>query len=66
MPTKHFHGCPECYEKWPCEMECTIEPDLEDAIAYPGMHFGAHCVCNGCLNKNPTKEWWEKYNGFTR
>jgi hypothetical protein len=40
----HYHGCPECYEKKPCTMDCTIEPDLEDN----GRQFGAYVCCEDC------------------
>ena len=62
----HYHGCPSCYETWPCEMECTIEPDLEDPVMFPGIQFGAYCKCNQCDSQNPTKDWWDRYNGFIR
>ena len=41
----HFHGCPACYEPWPCwDTRCTIEPDLSDR----GRRFGCHCTCARC------------------
>lgn len=60
----HYHHCPECYEKKPCDMNCTIEPDLQDG----DKEFGAHCVCDECRNEKTlfTKEWWDVYNGFTK
>ena len=61
----HYHHCPECYEKHICDMECTIEPDLEDPVSHPGKQFGGHCVCLGCLNNQFDHEWFAKYNGFT-
>lgn len=39
---KHFHHCPECYEKKPCTMDCTIKHD-ED-----GMLLGGACFCDDC------------------
>lgn len=45
-----------------------MEPDLEDPVVYPGMQFGAHCVCNECEKEKTlyTPEWWDIYNGFKR
>ena len=62
----HYHSCPECYEHKPCEMACTIEPDLEDTTYSPVREFGAHCICNECKGSLLTKEWFLKYNGFKR
>lgn len=68
----HYHGCPECYEKYSCELKCTIEPDLEDSVSYPGKQFGAYCICDDCKLKNQeqdrysTKEFWDRYNGFVK
>lgn len=64
----HLHHCPECYEKYQCDMKCTIESDLEDQITFPGWQFGAHSVCDRCEGKKeqPSKEWFDRYNGFTR
>jgi hypothetical protein len=72
----HYHHCPECYEKWQCNFDCTIEPDLEDR----GRQFGAHCICNSCEKevyyhtvlttndeeKYKHKEFWDAYNGFVK
>jgi hypothetical protein len=60
----HFHHCPECYEKVLCELNCTIEPDLQDG----DREFGSHCVCEHCAAqvKEPTKEWWDIYHGFKK
>lgn len=64
----HWHHCPECYEKYPCDMDCTIEPDLFDN----GREFGAHCICFVCEEKAmgeakyKTKEFWLRYNGFIK
>lgn len=64
----HFHHCPECYQKWECQMKCTLEPDLEDE----GKQFGSHCMCDGCekeiveQQKYFTKEFWLRYNGFIK
>ncbi len=73
---KHYHSCPECYEKWECTWDCTIEPDLEDPDTYPGRQFGAHCMCDTCEKvvrareqneeKYKTKEFWDVYNGFIK
>jgi hypothetical protein len=70
----HYHSCPECYEKYSCDMDCTIEPDLEDPIAHPGKQFGSHCECASCqkLERDShgtvlySKEWWDRYHGFIR
>lgn len=72
----HYHHCPECYEKWPCDFSCTIEYDLGDG----DREFGAHCICDKCEkiihhenilksqdpNKYKTKEFWDAYNGFVK
>ena len=59
----HYHGCPECYEKWPCEENCTIEYDLQDG----DKAYGAYCVCDQCdVSKYKTKEFWDIYNGFKK
>jgi len=38
----HYHHCPECYQKAPCRMSCTIL-DEED-----GVSLGGACVCGDC------------------
>lgn len=43
----HYHSCPSCYEKPSCEMDCSIEPDLED----DGRQFGSHSICDECKHK---------------
>lgn len=64
----HYHGCPECYEKWPCNMDCTIEYDLQDG----DREYGCYCTCSDCdkvIEDNAryqTKEFWDIYNGFTK
>lgn len=58
----HYHHCPSCYEKCLCDLDCTIEPDLED----DGKEFGAHCICDSCIANELTKEWWDRYNGFIK
>jgi hypothetical protein len=45
----HFHHCPECYNRWYCDDECTIEPDLEEE----DMQFGAYCECSSCQLLKP-------------
>ena len=49
-------------------MDCTIEPDLEDPTSYPGISFGLHCICDICegQKENPSQEWFNRYNGFTK
>lgn len=44
---KHFHHCPECYEKKPCYGDCTIEYDEEDERG-DGERLGACCFCDDC------------------
>lgn len=67
----HYHSCPECYEKWQCSWDCTIEPDLTDMYD-DGREFGSHCTCPDCdkaledNKKYQTKEFWDIYNGFTK
>lgn len=41
----HVHGCPECYERVPCDMDCTCEPDL---TLDDGTPRGGYVVCNEC------------------
>ena len=71
-PKMHCHHCPECYEVYECGWNCTIEPDLEDPVCYPGKEFGAHCTCFSCQKKEHGKtavysqEWWDNYHGITR
>lgn len=66
MSEWHYHHCPECFEIYSCDMGCTIEPDLEDAISYPGKQFGYHCVCGKCEGNDMTQFDWDKYNGFIK
>ena len=68
MSNIHLHSCPECYQKYPCDMDCSIEPDLEDPTTYPGYHFGAHCICDKCEGQKeaPSQEWFARYNGVIR
>lgn len=50
-------------------MNCTIEPDLEDQVSYPGYQFGAHTVCDRCegqKEEQPSQEWFARYNGFIK
>lgn len=42
----HWHKCPYCHRAHPCDMNCTIEPDLEGDY---GEQFGAHCACSDPL-----------------
>jgi len=64
----HWHHCPECYLKIPCQLYCSIEPDLEDN----GREFGSHCVCDICRDKKKeedkykSKEFWDRYNGYVK
>lgn len=57
----HYHSCPICYEKPSCEMDCTIEPDLEDN----GKQFGSHVTCDPCKKEkypqlNPMLKGWDR------
>lgn len=52
MDQAHFHHCPSCYEAVPCEMNCTICPDLsegynEETDSYKRA-FGVHEICKTC------------------
>ena len=67
----HYHHCPECYYHYPCELYCTIEPDLYDN----GKDFGAYCLCDDCKDKKKevedkdkysSKEFWDRYNGYVK
>lgn len=58
---KHYHHCPSCYEIYSCELDCTIEPDLDD----DGKEFGSHCLCDDCVVKtypqlNRMLKGWER------
>lgn len=68
----HWHHCPECYDSYQCNMECTIESEEDD-----GRQFGAHCKCFSCEplvgydsrgNKVEefSQDWWDRYNGIKR
>lgn len=60
----HYHACPDCYEDYPCGMDCTVEPDLHSA----GRDFGSYSRCNQCeatMNKltaklNKMLKGWER------
>lgn len=41
--TLHYHGCPVCYEKAPCYLSCTIEPDRQRRT-----FDGSYMRCNDC------------------
>lgn len=58
----HYHACPECYEHWKCNLDCTIEPDLQDG----DREFGSHCTCPVCDPNHPKYDqaWFDRYNGF--
>lgn len=66
----HWHGCPECYEKYPCEMKCSIEYDLQEG----DKEFGAYCICDKCAGQEKdsrgvvifSREWWLRYHGFIK
>lgn len=47
-------------------MNCSIEPDLEDEVVYPGFEFGAHCVCDKCKPRELDQDFWDIYNGFKK
>lgn len=71
-PQNHYHHCPECYEVFECGWKCTLEPDQDDPDTYPGQSFGAIIPCFTCQKKEhgvqvvESKEWWDKYHGFTK
>ena len=44
----HVHGCPECFEKVPCNESCSIEMDLFEEGETP---CGAYVVCDACTAK---------------
>lgn len=46
MSDHHVHSCPQCYERIPCDDDCTIEPDMGTTKA--GVPFGSHDVCAAC------------------
>lgn len=43
--TPHVHPCPECYNDWPCAMDCSIVTDLRRDN---GMASGSHALCGPC------------------
>lgn len=62
----HWHGCPVCYEKWACQQDCTLEPDLDDPDCHPGKKFAAYCECPDCDKIELSKEFFARYNGFIK
>ena len=64
----HYHKCPECLEKYNCDLDCT----LRDA----GNSLGAEVICDLCAREDKpistapeptmTKEDWDRYNGFIK
>lgn len=42
----HVHACPGCYERFPCQEDCTVEPDLGKTLA--GLPFGHTTECARC------------------
>jgi hypothetical protein len=64
MDMIHYHSCPLCYEKWRCQLNCTIEPDL----CYSDKLFSSHEICPECekFTIPLTKEWFLIYNGFVK
>lgn len=49
-PIAHVHSCTECYDDFPCEEECTLEPDLE---LDDGTPRGAFSKCDRCEPREP-------------
>lgn len=49
-PVPHLHACPECYEDYPCELDCTLEPDLEREDGTPA---GGYFKCDRCDPRDP-------------
>lgn len=39
----HFHGCPACYAKKPCRMDCTVIDWNDD-----GRPMGGFTICDDC------------------
>jgi hypothetical protein len=78
----HYHSCPNCYDNYPCDMDCSIAWEDE----YDGRMFGSHTICDGCQQesapkdfesfvdwykveaqkKNPSRTWWDIYHGIKR
>ena len=55
--------CPTCYAAAICNMNCTIEPDLQEGT----NSFGSHVICDKCDESTIyTKEWWDRYKGFIK
>ncbi len=54
----HTHSCTNCYEREPCAMECSIEPDLYDPKY---GQSGSHALCSRCEKTVPVSarpaEW---------
>lgn len=48
-PLPHYHHCPQCYERKPCTMDCTIVGDLSD----DGVNCGYHETCADCALTAP-------------
>ena len=44
----HVHSCPSCYEHVPCEMRCSVEPDL---TLDDGTLRGAFLDCEACASE---------------
>jgi hypothetical protein len=77
----HYHKCPECFEKYNCDLDCT----LRDAANNLGANFTC-ALCEGEDHPPPTEEEvqqplsfqepakeptmtqedWDRYNGFIR
>jgi len=78
----HYHGCPSCYEKFPCNMDCSIAYEDED----DGRLYGSYYECDDCKRETPptdqeefirwykeesqklkpNRAWWRIYNGYRK
>jgi hypothetical protein len=78
----HWHKCPECYETYQCDEDCSIAWEDED----DGRAFGSYTLCDDCgranaptdleslvdwykveaQRKHPSQSWWDIYHGIRR
>jgi hypothetical protein len=66
----HYHKCSNCSEKWVCDLDCSIFPDLREN----DDQFGANAICPLCeetvvikvKTEDFSPEWWSKYCGFIK
>ncbi len=60
MGDKHFHSCPQCYQRAPCALACPIGANLSEgwneAAQEFARPFGATTECDACLkNQEPRR-----------